>query len=68
MSIRRRKFITNAIYDKHWHGGNLAHLDLPAVDTCCPPVRLQAERAAAYYPRVHPQEDGGLQKTVGHAY
>ena len=21
MSIRRRKFITNAIYDKHWHGG-----------------------------------------------
>ena len=29
MSIRRRKFITNAIYDKHWHGGNLAHLDLP---------------------------------------
>ena len=36
MSIRRRKFITNAIYDKHWHGGNLAHLDLPEVDTCCP--------------------------------
>ena len=36
MSIRRRKFITNTIYDKHWHGGNLAHLDLPEVDTCCP--------------------------------
>ena len=36
MSIRRRKFITNAIYDKHWHGGNLAHLDLPEEDTCCP--------------------------------
>ena len=36
MSIRRRKFITNATYDKHWHGGNRAHLDLPEVVTCCP--------------------------------
>ena len=36
MSIRRRKFITSAIYDKNWHGGNLAHLNLPEVDTCCP--------------------------------
>ena len=37
MSIRCRKFITNAVYDKpyaeHWHGGNL---DLPEVDMCCP--------------------------------
>ena len=36
MSIQRHKSITNATYDKHWHRGNLTHLDLPDVDTCCP--------------------------------
>ena len=71
MSIRRRKFITNAIYDKHWNGGNLAHLNLPEVDTChavLPPLRLQAEWTRTYHPRVHTREGGGVQKTVAHAY
>lgn len=38
MMIWRQKTFTNVICDKHWHGRNLAKLDLDLdeVDTGCP--------------------------------
>ena len=33
MSMMRQKYIINTIYDKHWHGQNLAPLDLPDANT-----------------------------------